>query len=243
MEHLFNYTIQLASNINSLIEDIAVLQRVLKEKKNSSLTKEKIETTLKEVKKKTYFLRILEHVSYLETYKNDIKRAVSALDDFVKDKSYSRVEIKKIQSFLSTICATYQEEQQEVKAIASLSLSCQMIDRLEGTMKITEEILLSHYGLTSPVVDLEEKLIKSIETLFTLPLEELADEEKKLVEEFFTHIQNAFEAKGTEGWENTYIKCTAIMNNLKILAGMDPTSSLDITIEKVDEKEDNEEES
>jgi ElaB/YqjD/DUF883 family membrane-anchored ribosome-binding protein len=158
MEHLFNYTRQLASNVNSLIEDIAVLQRILKEKKNASLTKEKIESTLKEVKKKTYFLRVLEH-------KNDIKRAISALDHFVKDRTYSRTEIKKIQTYLSTICVTYPEEREEVKAIAPLSLSAQTIERLEGTMKVTEEILLSHYGLTSPVVDLEEKLVKSIETL------------------------------------------------------------------------------
>jgi ElaB/YqjD/DUF883 family membrane-anchored ribosome-binding protein len=242
MEHLFNYTRQLASNVNSLIEDIAVLQRILKEKKNASLTKEKIESTLKEVKKKTYFLRVLEHISYLENFKNDIKRAISALDHFVKDRTYSRTEIKKIQTYLSTICVTYPEEREEVKAIAPLSLSAQTIERLEGTMKVTEEILLSHYGLTSPVVDLEEKLVKSIETLFTLPLEELTAEEKNLIEEFFTHIQNAFEAKGTEGWESAYIKCTAIMNNLKILAGMDPTSTLDITIEEVDKEDEPEEE-
>jgi hypothetical protein len=70
----------------------------------------------------------------------------------------------------------------------------------------------------------------------------LSAEEKNLIEEFFTHIQNAFEAKGTEGWESAYIKCTAIMNNLKILAGMDPTSTLDITIEEVDKEDEPEEE-
>ena len=242
MEYLFNYTRQLCSNINSLIEDIAVLQRILNEKKNACLTKEKIENTLKEVKKKTYFLRILEHVSQLEDYKNDIKRAISALDHFVKEKSYSRTEIKRIAAYLGTICIIYQEESEEVKAIAPLTLSAQTIDRLEGTMKITEEILLSHYGLTSPVVDLEEKLVKSIETLFTLPLEELSDKEKKLIEAFFTQIQEAFEAKGTEGWEGAYIKCTAIMNDLKILAGMDPTSTLDITIEEVDKEDRSEDE-
>lgn len=239
MEHLFNYTIKLSSEINSLIEDMAVLQKILKTKKNSFLTEEKLKNTEKEIKKKLFFLRILEHVSYLENYKIDIQRAISSIETFLEKKTFHKEERKKISYYLSSIGVTYQEEIAEEKSIAPLSLQHQTIEKLDETMKIIEEILLSFYGLTSPVENLEEKLIKSVENLFSLKLENLAMEEKLLIEEFFNQIQQAFKENSVEEWEKAFIKCTEVLNELKKLAGLEPNSSLNISIESIDIDEKN----
>lgn len=231
MKELFNYTRQLADSIISLVEDIAVLQRNLKEKKNSSSTEEKIQNIVKEVKKYTYFLRVLEHVSYLEDYKNDIIRATCSIDEFLSEKTYSNEAVRKITSHLSSICAEYNASMAPDNAVAPSTILRKTIDKLEVTMKIMEEILLGFYGLTSPVDDLEQKLIVSVEGLFTVRVEDLEMEEKLLLEEFFGLLQAGFEGKSQESWETAYIKCTDIMNKLKIRAGMTPDSDLSIDID------------
>ncbi len=240
MEQLFIYTLELSSKIGSLCEELSYYQRILTEKKQSASTVEKIAACAKEAKKQTYFLRILEHVSYLEDYKNDIARVIAALDTFLEKKTYTNEEVKRIQFYFSSIAVPFDEEN-ESKAVAALSLQVQCVNHLEETMKIIEEILLSFYGLAPAKEDLESKLIKDVEKLFLLKLEDLSLEEKVLIEEFFTSIQAAFKAGVLEGWEKAYIKCTGKLNKLKEHAGMEPNSSFTISIESTEEDEDEEE--
>ncbi len=241
MEHLFIYTLELTSKIASLCEDITLFQRILDEKKKSSKASENVKICEKEIKKQVYFLRILEHVSYLEEYKNDIARAIEVLDAFVERETYTSDELKKIRFTLSSIAVPFNEAE-ETNGVVILSLQVQCVHKLDATMKIVEEILLSFYGLTSPKEDLEDKLIKCVESLFALKLEDLSNTEKVLIEEFFTHIQDAFKSKGLEGWEQAYITCTGKLNELKELAGMQPDSSLSISMEMYESDDDSVEE-
>lgn len=233
MEYLFNYTLKLKAEIFSLVEDISALQGISEEKKKSISAEKKVKDLIKQTQKKLYFLRILEHISYLSEYKGDIARAIATINTALNSLKITKNDLYKIQSHLSSICAIYPDEE-ETKAIAPLSLSAKVIDKLEATMKALEEILLSQYGLTSPITNLDEKIIATIEDLFNLPLDELTTEEKKLIEKLFNHIHNAFEKKATINWEDAFIQCTSIMNELKTKAGLPPNSTLEITIDEID---------
>ena len=237
MKDLFNYTINLLSEIYTLVQDINVFQRILDEKKKSLLTKEKLQNAEKELIKKVFFLRILEQISYLDDYKNDINRAIVHLDKFVAEKKYTLESVKKIGIYLSTICQEYESNAKEVIAVNSSSIQCQVIEKLEVSMKTVEIILLSFYGLTASIDDLEGKLINSVEDLLTLDLKSLKEEEKALLEEFFQHIQNAFNQKSVDAWEQTFIKCTQIINTLKTLAGIKISSNEDNSIEFIADPE------
>jgi hypothetical protein len=240
MEHLFTYTKELSSKILSLIEDLAIYKRILTENPKSELTVEKMVNTEKELRMKLYFLRVLEHISYLETYKADIIRIIESIENFLDKKTYSSDQVKKITYFLSSLKTFYVEEEEAGSLIAhnksSTSIAKQTVYKLEDTMRVIEEILLSFYGFAAPLDDLEEKLIKSVEALFALKLEDLKMEEKLKIEEFFNHIQQAFQGKTVEGWEIAFVECTNIINTLKTLAGMDPDSKLSINIESGDEE-------
>jgi len=240
MEYLFNYTQELTSKIVSLCEDIVVIQRILTERKRSVKGEEKLKMVEREIKKHLTFLRILEHISYLEEVKNDIIRAIESLDAFLKNKSYTDTERKKIAYQLKSIAVPFLDG--EEKKVATLSLQVQCIGMLEETLKIVEEIVLSLYGLLPPKKNLEEDLVCSVERLFTLKLEDLSNDEKKLLEQFFTFIQEAFKDKGLQGWEQAYIHCTEKLNAFKILNGLEPSSYLEITSEEVEESKDEEDE-
>ena len=238
MEHLFTYTKELSSLILSLIEDLSIYKRILTENSKAELTSEKMESTEKEIRRKLYFLRVLEHISYLENYKADILRIIDSLESFLDKKTYSSDEVKKIAYFLSSLKTFYVDEEEAGSLIAhnsSASIAKQTVYKLEETMRVIEEILLSFYGFAAPLDDLEEKLIKSVEALFSLKLEDLKMEEKLKIEEFFNHIQEAFQGKTVDGWEVAFVECTHIINALKTLAGMDPDSKLSINIESGDE--------
>ncbi|MCH9621791.1 MAG: hypothetical protein S4CHLAM20_12180 [Chlamydiia bacterium] len=237
MEYLFNYTRNLCDSIDSLIKDMIALQRILDEKKNSKLSQENLFKCKKELKKELYFLRILEQIFYLEEYQIDIGRAVESVDEFLSKDSYLAEDSNKISYYLSGICYNYIEFDNYAPP-APVTLQQQVAVKLDDIMKTVEEILLSFYGLISPVDDLEEKLINKVEELFYLDLENLEMEEKLLIEDYFNQIQFAFQQKSTEGWETAYIKCTGILNDLKTRAGMDISSSLQITFESEDEEAD-----
>ena len=232
MEHLFNYTVKLSSEINYLIEDLFIFQRISSEKNNPPLMSKNIEKTEIEIKKKIFFLRVLEHVSHLSDFKVDIERVVAEIDTLLKSKRYSSEVLKKISYYLSTIGKNYDEVEKKVEE--STTLQHKLIEMLNNTMKVAEEILLSFYGLTSSVEDLEERLIKTVEALFAIKLEDLEMDEKFQVEAFFNFIQEAFREKSLEGWETAYIKCTGIMNDLKEKIGITPPSSLQITFQSDD---------
>jgi hypothetical protein len=232
MEHLFNYTVKLSSELNSLIEDLFIFQRISSEKKSSSLTGKNIENTKIEIKRKIFFLKVLEQVSYLSDVNVDISRAIAEIDLLLTSNDYSPSVSRKIYYYLSSIYQNY-EKAEETK---SPTLQHKLIQMLEDTMKVTEEILLSFYGLSSPEEDLEEKLIKTVEALFAIKLEDLEMDEKFHVEAFFNNIQDAFREKSLEGWETAYIKCTGIMNDLKEKMGFTPPSILEITYETKDQE-------
>ncbi len=234
MEHLFNYTVKLSSEINSLIEDLFIFQRISSEKNNPPLTAKNIENTEIEIKRKIFFLKVLEHVSYLSDFKVDISRAIEEIDGCLLSNNYTSEISKKISYYLSSIGQNYEENEEKVEE--NSSLQHKLIEMLENTMKVAEEILLSFYGLTSTVEDLEERLIKTVEALFNIKLEDLEIEEKFQVEAFFNYIQEAFREKSLEGWETAYIKCTGIMNDLKEKIGITPPSSLQITFESEDQE-------
>jgi hypothetical protein len=238
MEHLFIYTKELSSKIYSLIEDISVYQKILIEKKKAELTFEKIESLAKELSKKLYFLKLLENISYLEDYKIDINRAIVEIQSFLDKKTYSKKEVKKIGYYLSSLTSASDEEKAEntlTNFESSASIAKQTVYKLEDTMRVIEEILLSFYGFASPLEDLEEKLIQTVEALFSIQLQDLQFEEKLKIEEFFNHIQKAFGEKSVDGWEIAFVECTNIINFLKTLAGMDPNNKLSIRIDHPDE--------
>ena len=237
MKHLFNYTKKLVADIYLLLEEISILQHFSSEQKKSISAEEKVKDLVKNARKKICFLRILMHISYLEEYKGDFARAVYELDAAMSSSAISKTALKRVAISLDAIGREYPEEEAQ-KQVAAPSLSSKVIDALEGTMKVLEEILLAQYGLSSPISDLEEKLIHTIEALFHLPLDQLTITEKEHIEAFFNHIHSAFEKKETIDWEDAFIQCTSIMNKLKEEAGMPPNSTLEITIEeKEDEKE------
>ncbi|MCH9811296.1 hypothetical protein K0U07_00870 [bacterium] len=236
MEHLFSYTKKLIADIFSLLEDISALQNFSNQQKKAISAEEKVKDLVSKLQKKVYFLRILMHISYLEEYKGDFARALSEIDSAITSPTISKIALKKISIFLDAIGRIYQmEEEIEQKALAPISLSAKVIDKLELTMKAVEEILLSQYGLTNPVTNLEEKLVHSIEALFHLPLDELTQKEKELIEAFFNHIHDAFDKKEAIHWEDAFIKCTAIMNTLKEDAGLPQDSTLEISIDPPEE--------
>lgn len=236
MEYLFNYTLKKRDQLISLVEDAVAFKRILNEKKNSDLSQINLLECEKNIKKSLLILRILEQVSYLEDVNIDLNRSIESIDRFIEDQTYTTEEGKKISYYLSGIMFDDVEIEAGSMYLGTPTLQQNLVNSLDEVMKTIEEILLSYYGLISPIEDLESKLIRNIEQLFELRLEDLEMEEKLLVEDFFNHIQMAFQLKSTEGWEECYIKATSILNDLKQKAGVEPSNALQITYETADDE-------